>query len=190
MLRTAAPETSARYHRGWGGESRSEIIRHLVVAIDGHEELRPLAYGGATAIREVMAAATAHVTLIVGTLFLDVVNVGDLAADQVVFPDHQYYPLAQYSATAERLLDHRGYLSTDDLGAVDEYVRLSPRPVRPSFMGVPIVAQGTVLGEMFLTRGAGAPPFSAEDLDLALDLATVLGGRIPHVLDADGVPTR
>lgn len=182
MVWTAPQSAAARYHRGWTGESRSEIIRHLIVNIDRHECLRDLAYGGALAIQEIMAASSAHITLIVGDQFLDLVNVGELAPDQVTFPDDAYYPLTDYPAAAERLLSHRGYLSTDELAVVTEYVEQSPRKVQPCFMGVPIVARGRVFGEVFLARGPEEPLFTHEDLELAIDLATVLGSRIPDVL--------
>ena len=182
MARRVSLADAAHYHRGWSGRSRSEIIRHLVVAVDRHDTLQTLAYGAATAIREILAASTAHISLIVGDQFLDVVNVGEIAPDQVVLPVDQYYALSSYPATAERLLSHRGYLSTELLEVVAEYIRQSPRPVQPCFMGVPMVAQGKVLGEVFVTRSAGEPPFTWEDLDLAVDLGTVVGARVPHVL--------
>lgn len=182
MVWTAPQTAAARYHRGWIGESRSEIMRHLVVRIDGHDDIRSLAHGGAFAIMEIMAACSVHITLIVQDRFVDLVNVGDLAPEQVTFPENAYYPLSDYPAAAERLLSHRGYLSTDQLKVVTEYVRRSPRPVQPCFMGVPIVAQGRVLGEVFLARGPDVPVFTHEDLELAMDLGTVLGSRIAGVV--------
>jgi GAF domain-containing protein len=178
-----APQTAAaRYHRGWIGESRSEIIRHLVAHLEHHEDLRGLAHSAALTIQEIMAASSVHITLIEGERFRDVVNVGELAPDQVTFPEDASYPLSDYPAAAERLLSHRGYLSTDQLEVVTEYVRQSPRPVQPCFMGVPIVARGRVFGEVFLTRGPDVPVFTHEDLELAMDLGTVVGSRIPGVL--------
>jgi GAF domain-containing protein len=183
------PQTSAaRYHRGWIGESRSEIFRHLVLQLEGHQDLRSLAHGAAVTIQEIMAASSAHITLMEGDRFRDLVNVGELAPDQVTLPDDAYYPLSDYPAAAERLLSHRGYLSTDQLAVVAEYVRQSPRPVQPCFMGVPIVAQGRVLGEVFLARGPDVPVFTHEDLELAMDLATVVGSRIAGVVGSRCCP--
>lgn len=171
----------SRYHRGWLGPSRTEIIRHLVVAIDRYEDLTSLARGAAEATMEIMAASCAHVTLIEGTNFRDVVNVGHLDPGQVPFPVDQVYPLDLLPAAADRLLSHRGYLSTDSLDVVTEYLRFQPLAEMSSFLGVPIVAQGTVFGELFLCRLPGQPEFAQEDLDLAMDLGTVLGARIPVV---------
>ena len=64
---------------------------------------------------------------------------------------------------------------------VREYIEQSPHSVPASFVGVPIVADGRVFGELFVTRNCEQPPFTHEDLDLLMDLATVLGGRIPSV---------
>jgi GAF domain-containing protein len=156
----------------------------MVVSIDQYEELVPLAHGAAAAVAELMAAASAHVTLIVGDQYCDIVNVGDLMSGQVTYPERQYYPLDSYPAATERLLSHRGYISSDELAVVDEYRVQTPYSVPASFMGVPIVAQGQVFGELFLTRSSDQPPFTQEDLELVMDLATVIGGRIPSVIDA------
>ncbi len=172
---------ASRYHRGWTGNGRTEIIRHLVLAIDRYEEMTQLAFGAATAVAEIMAASSAHVTLIEDTQFRDLVNVGHLEPGQVTFPDDQVYALDTFPAAAERLLSHRGYLSTDNLAVVTEYLRHQPTSAPSSFLGVPIVAQGQVFGELFLCRLPTEPEFTHEDLELTMDLGTVLGSRIPDV---------
>lgn len=177
------PQNSAmRYHRGWTGAGRSDIIRHLVITIDPFEELSSLAYGAAVSVAEIMAASSAHITLIADDHFCDLVNVGELESHEVTFPVNQCYPLSALPAAAERLLSHRGYLSTDTLAVVTEYIESLPGEVPACFMGVPIVAQGRVFGELFLCRRAGEPEFTDEDLELAMDLATVVGSRIPGVV--------
>jgi GAF domain-containing protein len=92
--------------------------------------------------------------------------------------------LDSYPAATKRLLSHRGYISSDVLAVVDEYRAQCPYTVPASFLGVPIVARGEVFGELFLTRSGEQPPLTQEDLELVMDLATVLGGRIPAVIDA------
>ncbi|MEO8105717.1 MAG: GAF domain-containing protein [Actinomycetes bacterium] len=167
------------------GSGRTEMIRHLVVAIDRHEDLTSLAFGAATAVAEIMAAASAHITLIEGDNFRDLVNVGHLDAAQVTFPVDQIYPLESYPAAAERLSSHRGYLSSDALEVVTEYLAHQPLTSASSFLGAPIVAQGRVFGELFLCRQPGEPEFTSEDLELAMDLGTVLGARIPAVVEME-----
>jgi GAF domain-containing protein len=184
---TPPQNAASRYHRGWTGTGRSELIRHLVVTIDRYEDLRSLAHGAAAAVAELMAATTAHVTLIVEDQFYDLVNVGELPPGQVTFPKGQFYPMSAYPAAAERLLTHRGYLSTDQLEVVTEYIEQLPYEVPDCFMAAPIVAQGRVLGEIFLTRGPGEPTFTHEDLDLVIDLATVVGSRIPAVIGDESI---
>lgn len=185
---TPPQNTVSRYHRGWVGSSRTEIIRHLVVAIDRYEDMSSLAFGTASAVAEIMAATSAHITLIEDCHFHDLVNVGCLGPGQVTFPVDQVYPLDLLPAAAERLLSHRGYLSTDSLDVVREYLTFQPLAAPASFLGAPIVAQGRVFGELFLCRSPGEPEFTHEDLDLAMDLGTVLGARIPAVraMEEDG----
>ncbi len=178
---TPPQNAASRYHRGWVGSGRADMIRHLVVAIDRHEDLTSLVFGAATATAEIMAAASAHITLIEGNTFRDIVNVGHLDPGQVTFPVDQVYALDLLPAAAERLLSHRGYLSTDSLDVVTEYLRFQPLAAPSSFLGAPIVAQGHVHGELFLCRLPGEPEFTYEDLELAMDLGTVLGARIPAV---------
>ena len=182
MSWTPPQVAESRYSHGWSGTGRSHVMKHLIVSVDRYEELVPLAHGAAAAVAEVMSAASAHVTLIIEDQYCDLVNVGDLAGGQVTFPADQYYPLDSYPAATERLLSHRGYLSSEALAVTEEYRKQTPYDVPFSFLGVPIVAQGTVFGELFLTRHCGQPEFTHEDLELAMDLATVLGGRIPAVV--------
>lgn len=177
------PENSAaRFHRGWTGSGRSDVIRHLVVSIDRFEDLPALAQGAAATVSEIMAASSAHITLIDGDEYCDLVNVGELEPHEVTFPVNVRYPLAALPAATERLLSHRGYLSTDTSAVVTEYIQTLPGEVPASFLGVPIIAQGRVFGELFLRRREGEPPFADEDLELAMDLGTVLGSRIPGVV--------
>ena len=178
---TPPQNEASRYHRGWVGSGRTEAIRHLVVTIDRYEDLQSLAFGAATEVAAIMAAASAHITLIEGDSFRDFVNVGHLDPGQVNFPVDQIYPLDTFPAAAERLSSHRGYLSSDALEVVTEYLEHQPLASPSSFLGAPIVAQGRVFGELFLCRQPGEPEFTTEDLELAVDLGTVLGARIPAV---------
>ena len=98
---------------GGSARGRSDIISHLVTSMSQYEDLVPLAHGAASAVADVIGAASAHVTLIVDDQFCDLVNVGDLDKDMVTFPTRQYYPLASYPAATACLLSHRGYLSSE-----------------------------------------------------------------------------
>jgi hypothetical protein len=180
------PKNAAvRYHRGWTGASRSDIIRKLVVTIDRYEDVTSLIHGSALAVHELMAASTVSVTLIIGDEFIDIVNVGYLGKGQVAFPEDQRYPLSEYPAAAERLLSHRGYLSTESLAVVEEYIAQLPYAVPECFMGVPIVAGGEVLGELFLSRQGDQPAYTHEDIELAIDVATVIGSRLADVTEME-----
>lgn len=183
-MSSTPPESGpTRYSRGRSTNARSDAIWHLVVSIDRYEELLPLAHGAAAIVVEAMSAASAHITLIVDDQYCELVNVGDISVGTETFPDQHSYPLARFPWASRCLLRHRGYLSTEESEVVREYRSQTMFEVPASFLGVPIVAQGRVFGELFLTRKAGRPAFTREDLDLAMDLATVIGGRIPAVVD-------
>ncbi len=152
------PQNAAmRYHRGWTGAGRSDIIRHLVITIDPFEELTSLAYGAAVSVAEIMAASSAHITLIVDDQFCDLVNVGELESHEVTFPVNQCYPSDALPAAAERLLSHRGYLSTDTLAVVTEYVESLPGEVARMLHGGPDRRGGPrVRGALSLPKGGRA----------------------------------
>ena len=90
---TPPQNAAARYHRGWTGAGRSEIIRHLVVSIDRYEDLTSLAHGAAVSVTEIMAATSTHVTLIVDDHFCDLVNVGRARARRGDLPGQPVLPL-------------------------------------------------------------------------------------------------
>lgn len=62
------------------------------------------------------------------------------------------------------LIDEVGLLRIPDIGADPRSVGFPPNhPPMQSFLGAPVVARGTVFGNIYLTEKQGAPEFSDED---------------------------
>jgi len=172
-----------RYRRGWSGRARLSATNRLRVVTEDKSGLLPVAEAAAEVIRKILVARRVSVTLLEGDEYRDLVNVGDLAPDQARFPKGQRYPTSDYPATTASLRVNRGYISTSgDLDVVREYIALSPRPTFGCFMGVPIIAFGAVQGEVFATRDPHDPVFLDEDMEVARDLATSFGTRLPDLV--------
>ena len=93
-------------------------------------------------------------------------------------------PVDDYPEATERLLAHQAYVSgsaTDTIAR--EHVQIVPPTLVSGFMGVPIVADGQVRGELFATRRATEPSFTEDDVEVARDLATELGMAFPRLLE-------
>lgn len=179
-------------HRlAWGPSARMRARSRLRGAIDEKTGLLTVVEAAATVICEELAARTVTVTLLQGDYYRDLVKVGEYDAEEAVDPQDRF-PVADYPEATARLMAHDAYVSSttaknNDNGhqLAQEHLQIVP-PTRVSgFMGVPIVAEGEVRGEIFATRRASEPSFTSDDVSVARDLATELGFSFPTLL-ADG----
>ena len=138
----------------------------------------------AEAFLQLFTAESCTVSLLDEGGYHDVVNVGKLAPHDQRFPDPDYrYPLEQFPLSTELLLARTGYLSVDTRSALYKVFQgMWPQMPAGSFMGVPIVARGTVRGEIYLARNVSQPGFTGEDVDVAKDLATTFGSALTGLL--------
>ena len=180
-------ERPDRYaHRlAWGPSARMRARSRLRDAIEGKSGLLPVVEQAATVICEELAARTVTVTLLQGDYYRDLVKVGEYAPEEAVDPNDRF-PTSEYPEATARLLAHEAYVSgTNGHKIIQEHQQLVP-PTRVSgFMGVPIVAEGEVRGEVFATRRASEPSFTSDDVSVARDLATELGTAFPTLLAED-----
>ena len=79
------------------------------------------------------------------------------------------------------LIDEVGPLRMPDIGADPRSVGFPPNhPPMRSFLGAPVVARGTVFGNIYLTEKNGAIEFSKVDQDALLVLASQAGIAIEN----------
>ncbi len=100
-----------------------------------------------------------------------VLNVGDLGPGERPDGTGEVYPVTEYSCI-EALLDSQPYVQQVDAdpatpGYDAAVVGLLRDLGKGSCMGVPVVLEGRVWGELFATRYPGDRPYGREDLDFA-----------------------
>lgn len=181
--RSAPADRPSPYQGTWGGELRLRTLSRVRQAMSEAVGLLPVAESAAEAILEIMSAASVSILLMDEGFYSDLLNVGTLPPGEERFPVNSRYPTSQYPIATERLLDGKGYFSGSAVDEIlTEFRHRWPQVSVGSIMGVPIVALGSVHGEVFLIRDEQTPPFNREDMELVADLATMLGARLPALV--------
>jgi GAF domain-containing protein len=81
------------------------------------------------------------------------------------------------------LLAREGYISTDGtLFIGEDHPHYEHWNGVGSFMSVPVIANAEPRGQILLVRDRSNPAFVAEDLEVATDLATHFGARLPDLV--------
>jgi len=174
--------TPYAHRRAWGPTARVAARTRLTKAISQHDGLLNVAEAAATVVCEELAARTVTVTLLQHDVYRDLVKVGNYSSDEQIDPSESF-PASLYPEATARLLAQQAYVSSEQIPDIErEHLQIVPPDVVSAFMGVPIVADGEVRGEIFATRRAGEPPFTNDDVDVARDLATQLGSQFPRLL--------
>ena len=177
----------ARYtHRlAWGPSARMRARSRLREAIDETSGLLGVVEAAASVICEELGARTVTVTLLQDDYYRDLVKVGEYDPEEAVDPGDRF-PASDYPEATARLMAHEAYVSGGNGQRVaEEHAEIVPATRVSGFMGVPIVAQGEVRGEVFATRKASEPSFTDDDVSVARDLATELGLSFPALLATD-----
>ncbi len=109
------------------------------------------------------------------------VNEGELAASEVELPEHEVYPIDQYSAVRVMEGGVPGIVcSLDDLDADPPELELLRDLGKQSSISVPIMLESKMWGQLYATRVAGLPQFSGPDLELAQAVAAQVAVGIGH----------
>lgn len=170
------------HRRAWGPQARVQARARLTEAIDAHSGLLDVVEATAVVICRELSARTVTVTLLEDDTYRDIVKVGDYDPAESIDVREQY-PASNYPEATARLLAHQAYASGDSAHEIhSEHLQIVPADLVSGFMGVPIVADGQVRGEVFATRRATEPPFTLDDVEVARDLATQLGGCFPALV--------
>ena len=93
------------------------------------------------------------------------INVGQLGPHEQRFPIDELYPLAENPVVAKLLRDGEPYrTATDDPDASPAAVAILKELDKESDLGVPILLDGEVWGEVWATTAPGAPRFDDGDV--------------------------
>ena len=169
------------HRRAWGPQARVAARSRLTEAIDSHAGLFGVVEASAQVVCAELGARTVTVTLLEDNTYRDLVKVGDYSPEEAIDPTERFSADLYPEATA-RLLARQNYVSGEAQEFHSEHIEIVPPNRVSAFMGIPIVAEGEVRGEVFITRKAGEPSFTSDDIEVARDLATQLGVHFPKLL--------
>ena len=171
-----------RFRRAWSDGSRGDASKRIHAALSNAEGLLEVAESLGEAYSEIMVATAVSISLLDDDGYWDLVTVGTLGPGEVRFPNERY-PTSYYPFAAERLLAREGYISTDgQLYIGEDHPHFENWAGVGSFMGVPVIANAEPRGQMLIVRDRSHPAFLPEDLQVATDLATHFGARLPNLL--------
>ncbi|HMK11984.1 MAG TPA: GGDEF domain-containing protein [Acidimicrobiales bacterium] len=109
------------------------------------------------------------------------VNVGVLAAGEVRFPTDEEYPFADFPAVETLLLKGEPYLSNaDDPNEVQVIANWLRQCGRNSELGVPIMVNGEVWGELWAATAPGDAPLSVDDTEFLQAAALYVAAAVSH----------
>ena len=112
------------------------------------------------------------------------VNAGDLAAWEDAEPVDETYRLADFPLLAAMVEDVQPWvLSTADPAGSPEGHALLTALGRHSGLAVPVLLDGVVWGELFVTRGGDAAAFDVRDVDFGVAFAGLVSaglGQVEH----------
>jgi diguanylate cyclase (GGDEF)-like protein len=150
----------------------------LVSAARGYADLlRVMASEG----RKAMEASTASLSVWerdrgrIRTL----VNDGDLGPEEVADPVDEVYSLSDHPLARRMLADGLGYVQTlGDPGADAKIEWILRREGKHSCLALPILFEGRVWGEFWVTRAEGMAPFTEADLEFGQVVASQVSAGI------------
>ena len=107
------------------------------------------------------------------------VNHGDLGPDEVPDPVDEIYSLSDHPLARRMLTDGVGYVQTlDDPDADPKVDWILRREGKHSCIALPIMFEGRVWGEFWVTRRADLPPFTEADMEFASVVASQVSAGI------------
>lgn len=140
---------------------------------------------GASHVEDVLELAAEEALTAVGAASLSIsrydaerkeirtlINVGDLGPGEVRLPENEVYPASDYSLVRELVDDHAPYFNNlEDPDCDPLAAQLLRQLGKASDVGVAILVENEVWGEMWATRRRGEPPFEAADADFLARIA-------------------
>ena len=143
------------------------------------------AAAGASHVEDVLELAAEEARVALGAASLSVsryqaerneirtlINVGDLGPAEVRFPESETYPAGRYPEVRDLIESHTPYFNAADDPRCDPMAASLLRELgKSSDVGVPIIVENEVWGEMWATRRPGEPPFGSSDADFLARIA-------------------
>ena len=124
----------------------------------------------AVAARRALAAASVSLSRweTPGRTLVTLINEGELGPGEDRHPESEVYDVSSMPVMTRLVEESHGYVAAiGDLHAQDPIRELLESLGKASCLGVPIVVDGTVWGELWASRSAAQAPFAADDLEFA-----------------------
>jgi len=147
--------------------------------------LLPTLETAAEEARAVLHAASVSVSRVEagGRIVRTIINVGDLGVDEERWPQDEVYVIEEVSRLDEAMRQRHTWTESLDDPDCDPYEReLLVRLGKGSSLATPIVVNGDVWGELYLTRHVGAEHFDDEAVSYAEILSAMLGAAVARSL--------
>lgn len=107
------------------------------------------------------------------------INVGELSPGEERLPADELYPLTDFPAVRRLIQTGIPYFTAvDDPDAEPKSVALLRKLGKESDIGVPVIVDGGVWGEIWATTAPGAPRFNADEVHFLERIAAQLAGVI------------
>ena len=143
------------------------------------------AAAGASHVEDVLELAAEEAMLAVGAASMSVsrydaereeirtlINVGHLGPGEARIPEGETYSAGSFPEVRELIDHHRPYFNDiDDPGCDPSAARLLRDLGKSSDVGVPIIVENEVWGEMWATRRRDEPPFNSSDAEFLARIA-------------------
>lgn len=162
-------------------DGEREALMRVAAAASGANGLEDVIEPAAEAACEAMGAGSFSISRWDRELdvMTTLINVGDLVPHEERFPERESYPLSDYPAVARLLCSGAAYFTAvDDPDADPRAVELLHSLGKESDIGVPVVVDGEVWGEVWAATSPGEPRFHASDVRFMEAVAAQLAGVI------------
>jgi len=171
-----------------GVEDRLRSLVGLSRVLTGARDTRQLLRLALEEVRRITGAASASLERWerdTGMLH-DLVNVGDLAPGEEMFPDDETYAISEFTLTNRTLVGGLPvFLTRADRAVYPAEVGLLVRLQKGSVATVPLHLEDRVWGQLYLTTGIGDPDFGPADTELLVSVATLMSGVLAQAENLD-----
>lgn len=116
------------------------------------------------------------------------INVGELAAGESRWPEQEVYRMEDFEQLRTLVGELRMWTAAlDDPASDPAEIQLLKSLGKSSSMGAPLVVDGELWGELYMTRVRGSDPFDDDDMAYAEALAAILAGALSRALHVDAL---
>jgi diguanylate cyclase (GGDEF)-like protein len=164
-----------------GMEERMRSVFGITKVLSSSRDTRELMHVALEEVRRIVGAASASVERWEreSNQLRCLVNVGQLGPTEVMFPEDEVYPLAEFAQARRTMLTGLPYIHrVDDPTSDEDAIAVLIELGKYSSAAVPIYVDRRVWGQLWFSTDHGEPPFEARDTETLMAVATLMGGVV------------